>query len=406
MSLPHFSVVLADEACELGRGIGDQLDPLRTELALEIRAVQDLDHLAVDLHQDLGRGLRRYEKTEPWIEGIAGNGLRDGRRVAEQAKPSILHVRQDGVRRPYPDLDAAREQVGDRRCGALVRHVVHLGAGEQLEHRRAQMLRAAVSGRTEVQLTGFRLRQRDQLLHRLRRHVGIHHQQELDARDLRYGQQIRERIERLLAEVRIDRKHVVGREQPGVAVGRALRHEIRTDVLAAAGAVFDHHRVRPDALQVLGERPGDSVGRPAGGERHDDPDRSFRKALRCSKSREKRDQSSQQPSAHCNFSCGRFRAASLPIRTRGIRWPFTGGDPHADPRGTREAVRRRIAVPVADPGAVRLERRVHAAAAERAAKGIRSAREGHRRAHGEEERHRAGASSSRPPAAWPRPSRR
>ena len=46
---------------------------------------------------------------------------------------------------------------------------------------------------------------------------------------------------------------------------------------------------------------------------------------------------------------------------RRIRWSFTGGDPHADPRGTGQAVRRRVAVPVADPGAVRFERRVHAA---------------------------------------------
>ena len=42
----------------------------------------------------------------------------------------------------------------------------------------------------------------------------------------------------------------------------------------------------------------------------------------------------------------------------------------------------------------------------RAAEGVRGAHEGHRRAHGEEARHDAGASSSRPPAAWPRRSPR
>src|SRR5688572_4551394 len=58
-----------------------------------------------------------------------------------------------------------------------------------------------------------------------------------------------------------------------------------------------------------------------------------------------------------------------------------------DPGGAGEAVGRRGAVSLAHPGAVRVERRVHAVAADRAAEGVRGAREGHRRAHGEEARH-------------------
>jgi hypothetical protein len=48
-----------------------------------------------------------------------------------------------------------------------------------------------------------------------------------------------------------------------------------------------------------------------------------------------------------------------------MRSRFTrgGGNPNADPRGTGEAFRRRGAFPFADPGAVRVERRVHALAA-------------------------------------------
>src|SRR5688500_5276497 len=84
-----------------------------------------------------------------------------------------------------------------------------------------------------------------------------------------------------------------------------------------------------------------------------------------------------------------FAPHSLPIHSRGIRWSFTGGDPDADPRGAGEAVRRRIAVPLADPGAVRIERRIHAAAAERAAEGVRGAHQGDGRAAGEEAQHDA-----------------
>src|SRR5918992_3401285 len=63
-----------------------------------------------------------------------------------------------------------------------------------------------------------------------------------------------------------------------------------------------------------------------------------------------------------------FAAHSLPTRECGIRWSFTGGAPaHVDPRGAGETFRRRDAVPLADPGAVRVERRVHALAAEREA---------------------------------------
>src|SRR6185436_7719405 len=62
---------------------------------------------------------------------------------------------------------------------------------------------------------------------------------------------------------------------------------------------------------------------------------------------------------------------------------------HADPRGTGEAVRRRVAVPVADPGAVRIERRVHAPAADRTAEGVRGAHQGKRRRAREEARHHA-----------------
>src|SRR5687768_13009551 len=91
-----------------------------------------------------------------------------------------------------------------------------------------------------------------------------------------------------------------------------------------------------------------------------------------------------------DLSPRRFRAASLPIRVWGIRWSFTGGaTTHADPRGTRQAARRRDAVPFTDPGAVRVERRVHALAAKREAEGVRGAHQAERRRDREEARHLA-----------------
>src|SRR6185503_11814192 len=73
--LAPLRVVFADEAPELGRRVGRQLDSLRPELRLELGAAQDLHHLAVDLHHHLLRRLRRHEQAEPGIERVAGNGL-------------------------------------------------------------------------------------------------------------------------------------------------------------------------------------------------------------------------------------------------------------------------------------------------------------------------------------------
>src|SRR6185295_7931055 len=61
--LAPLRVVFADEAAEVGRRVRHQLDPLRAELRLEVRAAQDLHHLAVDLHHDVLRCLRRHEQA-------------------------------------------------------------------------------------------------------------------------------------------------------------------------------------------------------------------------------------------------------------------------------------------------------------------------------------------------------
>ena len=46
----------------------------------------------------------------------------------------------------WPVGSPTRQEIGDRGRGALVGHVIHLDAGEELEERRAQVLRAAVAG--------------------------------------------------------------------------------------------------------------------------------------------------------------------------------------------------------------------------------------------------------------------
>src|SRR5216684_1582324 len=188
-------------------------------------------------------------------------------------------MRQEGVRRADPHLDSPRKQIGNCRGCSLVRDMVHPGAGKHLEQRRAKVLRAAVAGGAEVELAGPRFRVGDQLLHRRHRHARRNNEQELDARHLGDGCEVGERLERRLADVRVDREDIVGSEQPRVAVGRALCDQVGADVLAAAGPVLDYYRLGPDVLQALRHGAGDGVGRAPGRQRNDDPDHSLGKAL-------------------------------------------------------------------------------------------------------------------------------
>src|SRR6267143_1595895 len=292
--LPPFGVVFADEARKFGRRAGDDLDALRREPRFQFRGVEDPNDFRIHFRDDVRRNPGRHEQPKPWIEDItwhAGFGegryvaqVREarGRRAAEEPQLAVLDMRQEGIRRADPHLDAPRKQIGNCRGCSLVRHMVHPDAGEHLEQRRGKVLRAAVAGGAEVQLAGAQACIGDQLLHRSGGHRWRHDQQELDARHLANRGEVGERVEGRLAQVRVDRKDVVGGEQPSVAVGGALCDQIGADILAAAGPVLDHHRLGPDVLQPGGDRARDGVGRAPGRKRHDDPDRALGKALRCS----------------------------------------------------------------------------------------------------------------------------
>ena len=232
--------------------------------------------------------------------------------------------------------------------------------------RRAEVLRAAVAGGAEVQLARLRLGvARSAPAPSSPAPSGCTTSRNWMRATCVTGMQIGQRIERLLAEVRIDREHVVGREQPGVAVGRALRHQVGADVLAAAGAVLDHHRLRSRRpagparcarAMVSGEPPGVSgtmilTGRSG-------------KPCAAANAENKRDKSGQQPSAHRSPP----RSISRRQFTYSRAAAYDGLSQEETPMLTPEELEKlsgaEIAVPVADPGAVRVERRVHAAAAD------------------------------------------
>src|SRR5262249_9684451 len=61
------------------------------------------------------------------------------------------------------------------------------------------------------------------------------------------------------------------------AVGLRTRDRLGPDMLAAAGAVLDHHRLTEAHRQLLADDAGQDVGGPARRQRHDDLDRPARK---------------------------------------------------------------------------------------------------------------------------------
>ncbi|MGY3408279.1 hypothetical protein ACVWZV_004392 [Bradyrhizobium sp. GM5.1] len=65
----------------------------------------------------------------------------------------------------------------------------------------------------------------------------------------------------------------VGHHQQRVAIGGRLRRFDRADDAARAGAVLNHEGLAKTLLERIADLPGGDIGRPAGAEGHDDPDR-------------------------------------------------------------------------------------------------------------------------------------
>ena len=70
-----------------------------------------------------------------------------------------------------------------------------------------------------------------------------------------------------------------GGEKQRVAVGLGLRDVVGADCRVRAGLVFDQHTLPKDALELVGKKPCDEIGRSAGRERDDKANRACRKIL-------------------------------------------------------------------------------------------------------------------------------
>jgi hypothetical protein len=225
----------------------------------------------------MGRG----RPAGPGRRQKARHRLADGRHVRKRRRPLDAAdaervdgvgagVRRDGLQALEHHVDVPGNQIVDRRGAAAIGHVHDLCAGHVFEHLAAEMTRRPVARRCIGQFAGIFLGVVDQLLHRIDRQLGRHHQHQVAARHQADRLKVPLDVVRHLGDhvardgERADRPHA-----DGVAIRRRLRDHIHAQRERAAGAIVDN-----DGLAEFG---GKNARRSVGGAArrlwHDQADR-------------------------------------------------------------------------------------------------------------------------------------
>ena len=196
---------------------------------------------------------------------------------------------------------------------ALVRHVHKIDARLVFQHlaREVRLAAAAVGG--IVDRAGLRLRERDQLLERIRRQRRIRHQELLQQHKHRQRDEVALRVVRQLGvKMRVDGERRVGGEEHRGAVGRALRHRLGREDRVRARLVLDDDGLSPytgELLRELARHDVDAAARRIG---DDDAHRLAGPALRV---RAERKAGKKEGEAQSHLGSSAFYAArdALPV---------------------------------------------------------------------------------------------
>ena len=166
----------------------------------------------------------------------------------------------------HRELPVGEIRNGKRR--AFVRNVLDVHARDEFEQFRIQMHDRALSARAVVERAGPGLGERNEFLD------GFHVERRTDRQHVRHVRhlddrgEIPDRVVGQLGERRSDGVRAGGRHQQRVAIGCALRDQVRADAATGARAVFDHHRLAPALAEFLRDEARDHIGRPGGRKRH------------------------------------------------------------------------------------------------------------------------------------------
>ena len=175
------------------------------------------------------------------------------------------------VRDHYGGLVPQHRGVG--RSRASIRQVHHLRAGALLEVLHGDMRVGPVAERAIVELAGFRLGERDEVLHRSHRRRRRHdHDRRHLAQHEDRGEVLLRIVPHLAVEMRCGGQRAVAGQQQRVAVGRRLRDSVGAERFVAPRTIVDDDRLSPRLRQRLADRAGENVGHGAGRGRNDDLD--------------------------------------------------------------------------------------------------------------------------------------
>ena len=208
--------------------------------------------------------------------GRSGNASRS-LVAAHRERPDLagLGGAGDAVEALEHQIDVPGDQIVDRRRAAAIRHVLDLRPGHELEQLAADMAGRAVARRRVGELARIGLGLLDQFLHRFDVGLRRHREHQMPMHDQR------DRLEILLDNIGQLGHHVAGdrhradrSDRQRVAVRRRLCDVVHAKRERAAGLVLDDDgRAAERRAELGGQDARHSVGRAAGGLRHDQPDR-------------------------------------------------------------------------------------------------------------------------------------
>ena len=259
----------------------------------DLRAVENLDHIAVDFFRQNSRCCRRRDQSEPGDRFELGQPRLGNRRNfgddgcafeigdSQQLDLPVAVERYGGRESIEKHIDMTGNHVGKRGLRAAVGHVHHFDASAHFELCGRQMCGRAYALRGVRELAGIGSAVIDELLQCGRRKIVADHQyvgnfrQHCDRNELR----------RLVAGITI--QQVIERERGGrcdeqrIPVRRRARDAQRADIHGAAGDVLHDGRLGPFLAELVRHDARERVGGRTRDGRHHDFDRSRRIGLLC-----------------------------------------------------------------------------------------------------------------------------
>ena len=285
-------LALEERAHLLGRA-GARIEAERHQAGLELVGGERFLHLGGQALQRLARCAGRRDVADPRGGVVPGQARRLGeRRQLRHRAGAVRGGHAECLQLAGPDValrggegfhrvgHVAVHHVGERRHAALVRDMARLQTGHRVEQLGEQVRGRAGTGRSEGELAGVCLHQRDELLRVPGAGRRMGDERERRQADQAYGREILQRLVRRLLQVRHDRVRPARAREQRVAVGRAFRDRIRADRAARTCAVVDHERLAEHALQLLRDHARGDVGRLPRRPGHDHPDRAVGIGLR------------------------------------------------------------------------------------------------------------------------------